>query len=99
MASQQSFADLEAPVVAAERLAQKAYDRGAVENVFSRYMHLHNHFEDEQIKFLWYTNNGVYTDYDSIMAYHTGRPAPKGKLILHYTEDGKSTGRHGEWCH
>lgn len=67
-----------------------------VENVFSRYMHLHNHFEDEQIKALWvkrgtagvhaqYTNNGVYTDYDSIMAYHTGRPSPKGKLILHYT--------------
>lgn len=59
-------------------------------------MHLHNHFEDEQIKALWvergtagvhaqYTNNGVYTDYDSIMAYHTGRPSPKGKLILHYT--------------
>lgn len=57
MASQQSFADLEAPVVAAERLAQKAYDRGAVENVFSRYMHLHNHFEDEQIKFLWVTRH------------------------------------------
>ena len=41
---------------------------------------------------------GVYTDYDSIMAYHTGRPSPKGKLILHYTttpaieiaEDGKT---------
>jgi hypothetical protein len=59
-------------------------------------MHLHNHFEDEQIKSLWvkrgtpgvhsqYTNNGVYTDYDSIMKYHTGRPSPKGKLILHYT--------------
>ena len=31
----------------------KAYDRGAVENVFSRYMHLHNHFQDEQIKSLW----------------------------------------------
>ena len=59
-------------------------------------MHLHNHFEDESIKPLWvargtpdmhaqYTNNGVYTEYDSIMAYHTGRPAPVGKLILHET--------------
>ncbi|KAK8084111.1 hypothetical protein PG996_002892 [Apiospora saccharicola] len=27
----------------------------------------------------------VYTDYDSVMAYHTGRPAPAGKLILHQT--------------
>lgn len=74
----------------------QAYDRGAVENVFSRYMHLHNVFEDEQIKPLWvargtpgiraqYTNVGVYTDYDSVMAYHTGRPRPAGKLILHQT--------------
>ncbi|KAK8054832.1 hypothetical protein PG993_000059 [Apiospora rasikravindrae] len=90
------IAELEARVVAAERLAQRAHDRGAVENVFSRYMHLHNVFLDEQIKPLWvsrgtpgiraqYTNVGVYTDYDSVMAYHTGRPAPKGKLILHQT--------------
>ncbi|KAK8087593.1 hypothetical protein PG997_002554 [Apiospora hydei] len=90
------IAELEARVVAAERLAQRAYDRGAVENVFSRYMHLHNVFLDEQIKPLWvargtpgiraqYTNVGVYTDYDSVMAYHTGRPAPAGKLILHQT--------------
>lgn len=67
-----------------------------MENVFSKYMHLHNHFEDENIKPLWvkrgtpgiqaqYTNNGVYTNYDSIMAYHTGRPSPIGKLILHET--------------
>ncbi|KAK3618367.1 hypothetical protein LTR56_024671 [Elasticomyces elasticus] len=109
-----TLADLEARVIAAEQLAQRAYDRGAVENVFSRYMHLHNHFEDEHIKSLWvkrgtdgvhaqYTNNGVYTDYDSIMAYHTGRPKPKGKLILHYTttpsievaEDGKTA--RGFW--
>ncbi|KAI1027504.1 hypothetical protein LB503_013447, partial [Fusarium chuoi] len=73
-----------------------AYDRGEVENVFSKYMHLHNVFQDEQIKALWvkrgtpgvhaqYTNVGVYTDYDSIMAYHTGRPSPLGKLILHET--------------
>ncbi|KAK7941591.1 uncharacterized protein PG986_013978 [Apiospora aurea] len=90
------IAELEARVVAAERLAQRAYDRGAVENVFSRYMHLHNVFQDEQIKPLWvargtpgiraqYTNVGVYTGHDSVMAYHTGRPAPAGKLILHQT--------------
>ena len=59
-------------------------------------MHLHNVFEDEQIKALWvkrgtpgihaqYTNVGVYTDYDSVMKYHSGRPAPAGKLILHET--------------
>ncbi|CAK7207205.1 hypothetical protein SEUCBS139899_010014 [Sporothrix eucalyptigena] len=91
-----SLAELEARVVAAEKLAQRAHDRGAVENVFSKYMHLHNHFMDEDIKPLWvkrgtpgihaqYTNNGVYTEYDSVMAYHSGRPAPPGKLILHET--------------
>ncbi|KAH7016990.1 SnoaL-like domain-containing protein [Ilyonectria destructans] len=96
MTSENSIAALEARVVAAERLAQRAYDRGAVENVFSKYMHLHNVFEDEQIKPLWvkkgtegihaqYTNVGVYTDYDSVMAYHSGRPSPTGKLILHET--------------
>ncbi|KAH8901077.1 hypothetical protein GQ53DRAFT_850376 [Thozetella sp. PMI_491] len=109
MSSEDAIAKLEARVVAAERLAQRAYDRGAVENVFSRYMHLHNHFLDEQIKPLWvkrgtpgihaqYTNVGVYTDYDSVMAYHSGRPSPVGKLIFHYTttptievaEDGES---------
>lgn len=72
-------------------------------------MHLHNAFRDEEIKPLWvsrgtsgihaqYTNVGVYTDYDSVMAYHSGRPSPVGKLILHMTntpvievaEDGKT---------
>ncbi|PKS11399.1 hypothetical protein jhhlp_003162 [Lomentospora prolificans] len=94
--SSDAVAALETRLQAAEKLAQRAYDRGAVENVFSRYMHLHNVFEDEQIKALWvkrgtpgihaqYTNAGVYTDYDSVMAYHSGRPAPAGKLILHET--------------
>lgn len=32
-----------------------------------------------------YTNVGVYTGYDSIMAYHRGRPKPVGKLLLHQT--------------
>jgi hypothetical protein len=26
----------------------------------------------------------VYTDYDKIMAYHSGRPTPVGKLVFHY---------------
>ncbi|VZH94279.1 unnamed protein product [Fusarium fujikuroi] len=96
MASQHSSSTIEARLAAVEKLAQRAYDRGEVENVFSKYMHLHNVFQDEQIKALWvkrgtpgvhaqYTNVGVYTDYDSIMAYHSGRPSPPGKLILHET--------------
>ncbi|KAF5618862.1 uncharacterized protein FTJAE_12129 [Fusarium tjaetaba] len=96
MASHDSGSTLEARLAAVEKLAQRAYDRGEVENVFSKYMHLHNVFQDEQIKALWvkrgtpgvhaqYTNVGVYTDYDSIMAYHSGRPSPPGKLILHET--------------
>ena len=74
---------------------QRAVDRGSIENLFSRYMYLHNAFQDEQIKSLWakrgtsgmsaeYSNVGVYTKYDSIMAYHSGRPTPTGKLIFHY---------------
>ena len=77
-------------------------------------MHLHNVYEDENIKPLWvkrgtpgitaqYTNVGVYTDYDSVMAYHSGRPRPIGKLILHYlttpmievAEDGETA--QGYW--
>ncbi|KIW88818.1 uncharacterized protein Z519_10302 [Cladophialophora bantiana CBS 173.52] len=96
MSSADPLARLEARILESERLAQRAYDRGAVENIFSRYMHLHNVFQDEQIKALWvkrgtpgihaqYTNVGVYTDYDSVMKYHSGRPAPAGKLILHET--------------
>ncbi|KAF4946125.1 hypothetical protein FGADI_11403 [Fusarium gaditjirri] len=96
MTSHDSSSTLEARLAAVEKLAQRAYDRGEVENVFSKYMHLHNVFQDEQIKALWvkrgtpgihaqYTNVGVYTDYDSIMAYHSGRPSPPGKLILHET--------------
>ena len=88
-------AQLEARLSIAEHAAEIAADRGSIENVFSNYMYLHNAFHDEQIKALWvkrgtpgasaqYTNAGVYTNYDSIMAYHTGRPSPTGKLILHY---------------
>jgi hypothetical protein len=87
---------LEEKLSEAEHQAQAAEDRGAIENLFSNYMYLHNAFHDEQIKSLWakrgtpglsaeYSNVGVYTNYDSIMAYHTGRPSPIGKLIFHYT--------------
>jgi hypothetical protein len=83
-------------VEGATRLARRAADRGDVENLFNRYMYLHNAFQDEQIIPLWvkrgtpgirarYTNAGQYTDYDSVIRYHQGRPTPVGKLILHAT--------------
>lgn len=90
------IAALRAEVAEARALAQRAQDRGDVENVFNRYQHLHNAFEDEQIIDLWvsrgtpgirarYSNAGQYTDYDSVMHYHRGRPHPVGKLLTHYT--------------
>ena len=89
------IAALEDRVAHAVHAAQAALDRGAVENVFARYMYLHNTVQDEKIKALWakrgtpgmsaqYSNLGVYTNYDSIMAYHSGRPTPTGKLVFHY---------------
>ena len=44
---------LRAEVAEATRLARSAHDRGAVENLFNRYMYLHNAFQDEQIIPLW----------------------------------------------
>ena len=94
---EERLADLEQRLAAAELAATRAQDRGDVENVFSRYMHYHNAFEDERIiDELWvrrgtegvrsqYNDDGVYTDWDTIMEYHRGRPHPVGKLILHYT--------------
>jgi hypothetical protein len=81
---------------AALRLARRAHDRGEIENLFNRYMYFHNAFADDRIIPLWvkrgtpgirarYTNAGQYTDYDSVIRYHQGRPTPVGKLILHYT--------------
>jgi hypothetical protein len=89
-------ARLREQIADAHRLAQRAEDRGQVENLFNRYMYLHNAFQDEQIIPLWvkrgtpgirarYTNAGQYTDYESVIRYHQGRPSPEGKLILHYT--------------
>lgn len=73
-------------------------DRAEVANLFSRYMFLHNAFEDKQIIPLWakegtpgmsaeYSNLGRYTSYDSIMEYHRNRPNPTGKLIFHYVSN------------
>jgi len=87
---------LEAKLSQVDHDAQVALDRGAIENLFSNYIYLHNAFHDEDIKLLWakrgtpgmsaqYSNVGVYTRYESIMAYHSGRPDPVGKLIFHYT--------------
>jgi len=80
----------------AQRLARRANDRGEIENLFNRYMYLHNAFQDEHIIPLWvkpgtpgirarYTNAGQYTDHESVIRYHRDRPNPVGKLILHYT--------------
>src|SRR3954447_23857427 len=80
----------------ANGLARRAADRGEIENLFSRYMYLHNAFQDERIIPLWvaegtpgiraqYTNAGVYTTWESVTRYHRGRPSPVGKLILHAT--------------
>ncbi|MET0974762.1 MAG: nuclear transport factor 2 family protein, partial [Leifsonia sp.] len=77
-------------------IAQRAEDRGSVENLFNRYMYLHNAFQDEQIIPLWvadgtpgirarYTNAGQYTTWESVTRYHRDRPRPEGKLILHAT--------------
>ncbi len=79
-----------------QKIAQRAEDRGAVENLFSKYMYYHNAFQDEQIIPMWvkegtpgihaqYTNAGIYNTYESVIRYHQGRPTPTGKLILHYT--------------
>ncbi len=70
----------------------RAHDRAAVENLFGRYMTLHNAFRDPEIIPMWvkkgtpdvraqYSNNGVYTNWDNIMSYHAQRPNPPGKLI------------------
>jgi hypothetical protein len=92
---QSRVAALEAQVAQLTRNAEASRDRGQVENLFSRYMALHNAFRDPEIVPLWvsrgtadvraqYSNNGVYTDWDKVMAYHAQRPHPAGKLIVHY---------------
>lgn len=90
------IAELQREIAQLKAQAQGNTDRGQVENLFSRYMYLHNAFHDPEIVPLWvkkgtpgvhaqYSNNGVYTNWDNIMAYHAQRPHPKGKLTFHYT--------------
>ena len=89
------IAALEKQIAAFARMAVSSKDRGEVENLFSRYMYLHNAFHDPEIVPLWvkkgtlgvhaqYSNNGVYSNWDNIMAYHAQRPNPPGKLTFHY---------------
>lgn len=88
-------AALEAQVAKLTQVATASQDRNAVQNLFGRYMTLHNAFRDPEIIRLWaskstpgvraqYSNNGVYTNWDNIMAYHAQRPNPPGKLIYHF---------------
>lgn len=88
-------AALERQVAELAAQANASRDRGQVENLFSRYMYLHNAFRDTEIIPLWarkgtpgirsqYSNLGTYTNWDSITAYHRDRPAPAGKLLFHY---------------
>lgn len=88
-------AALEAQVAKLEHVATASVDRNAVQNLFGRYMTLHNAFRDPEIVQLWvkkgtpgvraqYSNNGVYTNWDNIMSYHAQRPNPPGKLIYHF---------------
>jgi hypothetical protein len=90
------IAHLENLLAKVEQETARARDRGEIENLFSRYMYLHNAFRDEEIIDLWvkkgtpgihaqYSNAGVYTTWESVTAYHRGRPAPIGKLLFHYT--------------
>lgn len=90
------LARLEKLVAQLDARTQANKDRAEVENLFSHYMYLHNAFRDTEIIDLWvkqgtpgiraqYSNNGVYTTWESVTVYHRNRPAPKGKLILHYT--------------
>lgn len=89
------IAALEGRLAALTLQTQRSHDRAAVENLFGRYMTLHNAFRDPEIVDLWvrkgtpdvraqYSNNGVYTNWDNIMSYHAQRPNPPGKLIYHF---------------
>jgi len=92
-------AALEAQVAQLTQKAQSERDRSQVENLFSRYMALHNAFRDPEIVGLWakkgtpdvraqYSNNGVYTDWDKIMSYHAQRPGQQaGVPLCHHAGD------------
>jgi SnoaL-like domain len=89
------IAQLEAQVAALAATAEREKSRSQVQNLFGRYMTLHNAFRDPEIIPMWvkkgtpdvraqYSNNGVYTNWDNIMSYHAQRPNPPGKLIYHF---------------
>ena len=93
--AEKRLAALEQELADLRKAASASRDRAQVENLFSRYMYLHNAFRDTDIIPLWakkgtpdvraqYSNLGVYTDWDKIISYHQGRPSPRGKLIMHY---------------
>lgn len=95
IAAAQTVAELSAKLAKLEADASASRDRAQVENLFSRYMYLHNAFQDAQIIPLWakkgtpgisaqYSNLGKYTNWDSITSYHRDRPSPIGKLLFHY---------------
>ncbi|KAK7968684.1 hypothetical protein PG988_007757 [Apiospora saccharicola] len=97
------IAELEARVVAAERLAQRVntstsnpFQTAHLNTASQVWMVVNERSEpvSDQAPVGVQRHAGdpgpvhqrrVYTDYDSVMAYHTGRPAPAGKLILHQT--------------
>ena len=96
MGVEQQLEALRQEITALRKIANRANDRGEIENLFSRYMYYHNAFQDESIIPMWvkegtegihaqYTNAGIYTTYESVIRYHQGRPTPVGKLLLHYT--------------
>lgn len=96
MTDHEELQQLRAELAEVRALSRVAADRGQIENLFNRYMFLHNAFEDEQIIPLWvkpgtegirarYSNAGQYTDYESVTRYHRDRPRPEGKLLIHYT--------------
>jgi len=88
-------AELKAEVARLSLSVQRSHDHEAIGNLFGRYMALHSAFHDPEIVPLWvrkgtpdvraqYSNNGIYTNWDNIMAYHVQRPNPPGKLIYHF---------------
>lgn len=95
-ATEQQIRDLRQQVASLAREVERTAARAEIENVFARYQYLHCAFRDEQIiTDLWvkpgtagisaqYTNSGVYTTWESVMDYHRNRPAPAGKLLVHY---------------
>ena len=63
------LAALEVRLEATELEATRAADRGAVENVFNRYMHYHNAYEDERIiEELWVKpgTEGIRSRYNNV---------------------------------